>query len=121
MVGYLIEAIRPLVLVLPKVIGYVKTFEDNYNLTFFCIDDDNLLKTYETIWTKVKDLKKCVLSALTVYDNRYIKTKIRTYGDKIYTDFHGLNVLECESFTIFVFILCLLKQTSTRIFWRLYW
>ena len=40
---------------------------------------------------------------ISVYDNRYIKTKIRRYGDKVYTNFHGLNVLEddieCESFT----------------------
>ena len=33
-----------------------------------------------------------------------MKTKIRTYGDKIYTNFRGLNVpeddIECESFTV---------------------
>ena len=29
-----------------------------------------------------------------LYDNRHIKTKIRTYGDKSYTNFHGLNVPE---------------------------
>ena len=42
------------------------------------------------------------MNALTVYDNRYIKTKIRTNGDKVC--FNGLNVpdddLERESFTI---------------------
>ena len=39
-----------------------------------------------------------------LYDDRYIKTKIRTYGDKVYTYFRGLNVpdddIECESFTV---------------------
>ena len=44
------------------------------------------------------------LNALTVYDDRYIKTKIRTYGDKDYTNFRELNVPEdgvkSESFTI---------------------
>ena len=43
------------------------------------------------------------LNALPVQDDRYIKTKIRTYGDKVYTNFSGLNVpeddTECESFT----------------------
>ena len=33
-----------------------------------------------------------------------MKTKVRTYGGKFYTDFPGLNVLEddmeCESFTV---------------------
>ena len=39
-----------------------------------------------------------------VYDDKYIKTKIRTYGDKVYTNFCSFNVQEdgvdCESFTI---------------------
>ena len=31
--------------------------------------------------------KKIELDALPVYNDRYIKTKIRTYGDKVYTNF----------------------------------
>ena len=34
------------------------------------------------------------LNALPVYDDRYIKTKIRIYGDKSYDNFRGLNVPE---------------------------
>ena len=38
---------------------------------------------------------------LPVYDDRYIKTKIRTYGDKIYTHICGIhmpeNGVECKS------------------------
>ena len=41
---------------------------------------------------------------LPVYDDRYIKSKIRPYGDKVCTNFCGLNVpkdgVECESFKI---------------------
>ena len=44
--------------------------------------------------------------ALPVYDDRYIKTKIITHGDKVYTDFCGLNVpengVEYESLTFVV-------------------
>ena len=33
-----------------------------------------------------------------------MKTEIRTYGDKVYTNFHSLNVpeddIECKSFTV---------------------
>ena len=53
---------------------------------------------------KIEDLKNITLNALPVYDDRYIETKLRTFGDKVYTNFHGLNVpeddIECESFTI---------------------
>ena len=38
----------------------VKTFkvkDKNNKLTPFCIDDENLLEKYKTIWTKIEDLK----------------------------------------------------------------
>ena len=59
---------------------------------FFRIDDKKLFEKYKAIWTKIEDLKKMQLNVLPVYDDRYIKTKIRTYGDKVYTNFRGLNV-----------------------------
>ena len=71
---------------------------------FFRLDNEKLLEKYKAIWTKVEDLKNIELNALPVYDDRDIKTKIRTYGDKVYTNFRGLNVpeddIECESFTV---------------------
>ena len=60
----------------------------------FCRDDGKLWEKYKTIWTKIKRHKNIELNALPVYDNRYIKTKVRTYGHKVYTNFHGLNIPE---------------------------
>ena len=49
-------------------------------------------------------LKTIKLNTLPVYDDRYIRTKIRLLGDKVYTDFHSLNMpeddIECKPFTI---------------------
>ena len=56
----------------------------------FCIYDEKREK-YKTILTEIEDIK---LNALPVYDNRCIKTKIKTYRDKVYTNFCGLNVPE---------------------------
>ena len=74
LIEYLGHVIRPLVLIIPKMSGYVKTF-------------------------KVKEG-----DALLVYDDRYIKTEIITYANQVYTNFSGLNVpendIECESFTV---------------------
>ena len=76
----------------------------NKKLMSFRIDDGKLLEKYKSIWTKIEDLKYSKLNALPVYDNRYIKPKIRTYGDNVYTNFHGVNVpedyIEYESFTV---------------------
>ena len=70
----------------------------------FRIDDEKLIEKYKAIWTKIQDLKIIELNALSIYDDKYIKTKIRTYGDKVYTNFCGLNVpeddTECEFFTV---------------------
>ena len=99
---------------LPKMSGYVKTFKDkvgdkdkknNNKLMSFRIDDDKLFGKYKTILFKTEDLQSIEMNALEVYDKRYIKIKIRTYKDKVYTSFRGLNVpkdsVECEPFTIF--------------------
>ena len=73
----------------------------------FRIDDEKLLEKYEAIWTKIEDLKNIELNALLVYNDTYIKTKIGTYGVKVYINYRGLNVpeddVECESFTVISF------------------
>ena len=90
MIGYLDVVITPLFLFLPILGKYVKTFKDksgnnNKNkLMSLSINDIKLLEKYETIWTKIENLKKNKLANLTVFDNRYIKTKIRTYSDKVH-------------------------------------
>ena len=105
------KTISSLVLIMLEMSGYVKTFKlkegdkDKSNkLMSFCIDDEKLLEKYKDIWTKIEDFENIELNALPVYDGRYIKSKIRTYGDKVYTNFRGLNLLEddieCKSFTI---------------------
>ena len=41
---------------------------------------------------KIENLQNNELKILPVYDNKYIKTNIRKYGDRVYTNFRGLNV-----------------------------
>ena len=42
----------------------------------------------------LKTQKNIELVALPVYIEIYIKSKIRTYNTKVYTNFHSSNVLE---------------------------
>ena len=74
----------------------------------------------------IEDLENIELNSLPVYDDKYIKTKIRTYGDKVCTNFHGLNVPENEkkkkSFTvisIYYVLVCDNKYLSANIFRQL--
>ena len=110
-IGYSEKAIRPLDLILHKMSRYDQTFKlkmkvkikINRLISFF-IHDEKLLLKYKDVWTKIEDLKNTKLDALFVYDNRYIKTKIRANGDKVYTNFGDLNVpeddIEHESFPV---------------------
>ena len=90
---------------------YVKTFkvkdgdkDKNNKWKSVRINGEKLLEKHKNIWSKIECLKSIELNALPVYDDRYIKTKVRTSGDKVYTNFRGLNVpendTECESFTV---------------------
>ena len=87
MIGYLDQAIRPLSLIMPKMSGYENTFkikdgnkDKNNKLMSFCVNDGNLLENYKAILTMTEDLKNIELNILPVYDDRYIKTKIKTYN-----------------------------------------
>ena len=71
-------------------IGYVQIFkvqegniDKNNKLISFRIDDEK----YKAIWNKIEDLKNIELNDLPVYDDRYIKTKIKTYGVKFILTF----------------------------------
>ena len=81
------DAIMPLCIMLPQTTGYVKKFEGNTTVSFK-IRDKQLLKTYNRIWKKVEKLLKIEFDTKPVYgdDDKYIKTKIKTYYDSMITN-----------------------------------
>ena len=76
MIGYVDEIIRPLVLILPKMSGYVKTLkvkngykDKNHKLMSFRINGEKLLEKHKTIWTNINNLKYIKSKALPVYND----------------------------------------------------
>ena len=63
--------------------------DKNNTLISFCIDDVKLSEKPRTIWTKIENLKKHWTESLTSLYDRYIKNKVKTYTDKVYTNFFG--------------------------------
>lgn len=69
------DTLRLLILIMPKMNVYVKTFDKDNKLKPFCTDDDNLLKKYKSITRKIRELKGVRLTALPVHDDKYLKIK----------------------------------------------
>ena len=76
----------------------------------FHTDNEKLLGKYKAFWTKIEDLKNIESNALPVFDNRYIKIKIRTQVIKFYINFHGLNVSEVNLLQLILLILYLYRK-----------
>ena len=53
-----------------------------------------MLKKYDQIWKRIEKLPKIKSDTKPVYgdDKKYIKTKIKTYGDSVITNFHNKNI-----------------------------
>ena len=73
--------------------GYVNEFNENKNtITMsFRVNDEQLFKKYNKIWKKVEKLMRIDFESKPTYgyDDKYIKTKIKTYADIIITNFHN--------------------------------
>ena len=74
-------------------IGYVKHFDSNKTMSFK-VSDNKLLKKYNKIWEKISNLLNIEFDSEPVYGDgdKYIKTKIKMYGDRVNTNFQGKKV-----------------------------
>ena len=84
------DVIRPLCIKLPQMTGYSRKFDEKATMSFKA-NNKQLLKRYNQIWKKVEKLLKIEFDSKPVYggDEKYIKTKIKTYGDCVITNFHN--------------------------------
>ena len=67
------EIVKPLCIILPKMSGYIKYFENQGKNTSFVIKDDSVLDKYNEIWNKIKNTLNIKFHSMLVYDEKYIK------------------------------------------------
>ena len=66
--------------------AYVKGYDGQTKWMNFLIEDDDLLKEYNSIWDKVSaDIRK-EFDREPTYNKHYLETKIKSHGDEV-TDF----------------------------------
>ena len=69
-------------------VGYVKCLDSNKAMSFK-VSDSKLLKKYKKIREKISNLMNMEFDSKPVYgdNDKYIKTKIKSYGDKTNINF----------------------------------
>ena len=70
-----------------------KYFDSNKTLSFK-VSDKKLLKKYIKIWRKISSLMKKEFASEPIYGDcsKYIKTKIKSYGDKVIVNFQDKTI-----------------------------
>ena len=81
------EIIKPLCTILPQIKGYIKYFENGRKNMSFVIRDDSVLDKYNETWDKIKETLKIQFHTMPVYDEKYIKFKVRKFNGVIKTNF----------------------------------
>ena len=71
------EIVKPLCIILPHMSGYIKYFENGGKTMFFVIKNDDVLDKYNKTWDKIKENLKIKFHSMLIYDEKYIKAKLR--------------------------------------------
>ena len=86
----IIDIVTPLCIILPQLIGWIKYFENSGKNMSFKIEDDSVYLKYNGIWCKIKELLGGVkFPSEPIWDDQYIKTKVKTFSEVIKTLFDG--------------------------------
>ena len=85
------DVIKPLYLELSQMTGHINKFDKNTITMSLKVKDKKRFKNYNKIWKKIEELMDIDFDTKPTYgsDDKYIKTKIKTYEDNITTHFYN--------------------------------
>ena len=71
--------------------SYLNNFKDSTRKMSFFTNNNEFLERYTAIWEKISDLVHKKFDSDTIYNNKYINTKIRSYNNDIITNFRNID------------------------------
>ena len=75
--------VKPSHIMLPKTSAYVRSYDGQTKWMYFLTEDDDLLKKCNNIWDKVSADIKNEFESEPVYNEEFLKTKIKSHSDKL--------------------------------------
>ena len=86
------EIVKPLCIILPQMNSYIKYFENAGKNMSFLIKNSEVWEKYEDIWDVIKNKLNIKFHNQPIYENKYLKAKVREFNGNIKTNFLGNNV-----------------------------
>ena len=83
------EIVKPLCIILPQMNGYIKYFENGGKNMSLLIKNSEVWEKYEDIWDVIKNKLNIKFHSQPIYENKYLKAKIREFNNNIKTNFLG--------------------------------
>ena len=87
--------------------AYAKYFDENNKYINLLVNDKEILKKYSEIWNKIKSLIKKEFNSEPVYNDKYIKTKIKIYNNRVYTNFQHNKILKDNEYFVCLSVILL--------------
>ena len=106
--------------------GYIKYFENNGKNMSFLIKNSEVSEKYADIWNVIKNKLNIKFHSQPIFENKYLKTKVREFEGSIKTNFLGNNIPKEN--TYYTCIACITvdcvmkmkqKKLSTSLFRRI--
>ena len=86
------EIVKPLCIILPQMSSDIKYFENGGKNMSFLIKNSEVWEKYEDIWDVIKNKLNIKFHSQPIYENKYLKAKVREFNGNIKTNFLGNNV-----------------------------
>ena len=81
------EIIKPLCIILPQMNGYIKYFDNGGKNMSLLIKNDEVWQKYEDVWNVIKNELNIKFNSKPIYENKYLKAKVREFDGDIKTNF----------------------------------
>ena len=86
------EIVKPLRIILPQMNGYIKYFDNGGKNMSLLIKNIEVWEKYEGIGNVIKDKLNIKFHSQPIYENKYLKAKVREFNGSIKTNFLGNNL-----------------------------
>ena len=87
--------------------GFIKYFENGGKNMSFKIEDKYVYLKYNEIWNKIKNMLSIKFHSQPIYDEKYRKTKVKTFSSTLNTLFSGDETPKEKNHYVYISAFCI--------------